>query len=82
MGSDALACTDREYLTRQLGYAADKDEEAFNRGMIDGIRLGICIVLAEGDVVYVEESAFFSGLIRVRRKGETVAYWTSFEAVK
>jgi hypothetical protein len=35
-----------------------------------------------GEVVYITDTAIFSGIIKVRRKGETKEYWTNTEAVK
>jgi hypothetical protein len=35
-----------------------------------------------GEVVYIADTAIFSGGVKVRRKGETQEYWTNLEAIK
>ena len=42
---------------------------------------GDCVVLAKNETVYIVERAFFSGLVKVRRRGELVESWTASDAV-
>ena len=39
-------------------------------------------MFTNGEVVYIADTAIFSGLVKVRRRGDTNEYWTNLEAVK
>lgn len=75
-------CTDRKYLDKLLGLVAEGDVEAFQKAYIAGRVAGICTMFETGEVVYLRDVGLFSGVVRVRRKGETREYWTNIEAVK
>ncbi len=77
-----FGCTDKEYLKELVGYAADKDLEAFKQGLMAGILTGTCTLFEKGEQVYVVDTSILSGLVRVRRKGETKKYWTVLEAIR
>lgn len=58
------------------------DKQAFQQALTAGLLLGECIMFKNGEVVFIVDTAIFSGLVKVRRKGELVEYWTNIEAVK
>ena len=77
-----FGCTDRDYYEKLLQYLAQNDDEAFKRGLAAGLLTGSCTGFKDGEPVYIMDTAIFSGLIKVRRGGETMEYWTNLEAVK
>jgi len=80
-GSQWFGCSDREYFEKLIGYAVDKDNEAFKRALAAGVVADNCTLFKNGEAVYTVDTAVFSGLVKVRRKGETQEYWTNLEAV-
>ncbi len=80
-GDNWTGCTDREYFSKLIGYAAQNDTQAFSQALAAGILRGVCTRFTSGEEVFIADTAVFSGLVKVRRKGETVEYWTNLEAV-
>lgn len=74
-------CTDREYVGKLFGFVADQDKEAFMRGIAEGLATGRCTTFEVGEPVFLADTAIMSGLVKVRRKGETSEYWTAMEAI-
>ena len=81
-GDQWFGCTDRKYFDKLVGYAVQKDNEAFTKALSAGLLIGTCTIFKTGEVVYIADTAILSGIIKVRRKGETKEYWTNMEAVK
>lgn len=81
-GDHWFGCTDREYFDKLVGYAVQKDNKAFKKALAAGLVLGTCTIFKNGEVVYITDTAISSGLVKVRRKGETQEYWTNIEAVE
>jgi hypothetical protein len=81
-GDHWFGCTDREYFKKLVRYAVQKDEEAFSQALAAGILAGTCTMFKDGEVVYITDTAIFSGLVKVRRKGELQEFWTNIEAIK
>lgn len=77
-GSGYIGCPSRETLDELVGYASQKDEAAFRTRLLNSD----CIVFKEGESVYLEDVPFLSGVIKVRRAGETQGYWTVSEATQ
>jgi hypothetical protein len=80
------------YITQQ-GYPAALTIEALDRFldcqvakdtvcMAKLVTSGEVILLKGAIEVYRVESKMFSGLVRIRPKGETFAFWTLIEAIK
>jgi len=80
-GDGFFGCVSKEYEKSLVGYAVENDREAYRSALQAGIFAGTCTVFKKGEVVYLEDVSL-PGLIRVRRKGQTQAYWTIIEAVK
>jgi hypothetical protein len=74
-------CADREYFGQLTRFSAQGDREAFNRGLAAGIVNGECTLFKKGEVVFTVDTAIFSGLVKVRRRGNVQGYWTNLEAV-
>ena len=64
-----------------MSYAVQGDNKAFSGGLAAGVINGTCTMFNAGETVYVTDTAIFSGLVEVRRKGESQEYWTNLEAV-
>lgn len=79
---DFIGCIDKDYFERLVGYAADKDTVAFNRGLQSGLLLGTCTTFKVNEPVFLEDTSVFAGLVKVRRRGGTQEYWTNIEATK
>jgi hypothetical protein len=80
-GDHRFGCSDREYFEKLVGYAVQKDNEAFSRGLASGILAGACTLFKSGESIYITDTAIFSGLVEVRPKGQVREYWTNLEAV-
>jgi len=81
-GDSWFGCSNREDFEKITGYAVDNDAQAFQQALAAGIYSGSCTFLKNGQVVYITDTAIFSGLIKVRLQGETQEFWTNLEAVK
>jgi hypothetical protein len=75
-------CVSRDQFEKLTRYAVQKDAEAFKRGLAGGIFEGTCVMFTDSEAVVVVESAMLSGMLKVRRAGQTEEYWTNVEAVK
>jgi hypothetical protein len=82
VGNQWFGCTDRDYFDRLVKYAVQKDLEAFKLGLASGLVSQTCVSFNDGESVFVADTAIFSGMVKVRRKGEVAEYWTNLEAVK
>jgi len=81
-GDKFFGCTDVDYHKKLTNYAFQRDMDAFTKGLTDGLLLGKCTLFKSGEEVFLVDTAFFSGLIKLSRKGNTVEYWTIIEAIK
>ena len=79
---DYIGCASKDYEKQLIGFAVDGDKVAFNKARNTGFELGVCTRLSVGDVVTIEDTAIFDGLIKVRPRGELSGYWTSMDVVK
>jgi len=81
-GDSWFGCSNKEEFSKISGYLIKKDQQAFTNAMTRGIQNGSITLFKDGETVFVEDTAIFSGLIKIRRNGETIEYWTNIEAVK
>ena len=77
-----FGCTDLDYHKKLTHYTVQKDKETFTKSLTDGLLLGKCALFKSGEEVLLVDTAFSPGLIKLRRKGDTVEYWTIREAIK
>ncbi|NLJ26385.1 MAG: hypothetical protein GX433_00015 [Deltaproteobacteria bacterium] len=75
-------CKSREYTDKLSGYVAAKDSEAFKKALMAGYLTGECVPFKQGERVIITDTALFSGLMKIRRKGDINEYWVNYEAVK
>jgi hypothetical protein len=80
-GDNRFGCSDRDYFEKLVGYAVQEDKKAFSQGLAAGLLSGTCTMFKAGEPVYITDTAIFSGLIEVRRQGETTEFWTNLETV-
>ena len=81
-GTNRFGCSDRELYEKLGSYAAQKDMAAFRQVLAAGLVSEACTKFAAGEEVFIADTAIFSGLVKVRRKGEMAEYWTNLEATK
>lgn len=82
MTQDTWGCQQRETLAHITELRAQGDMEATTAALSAGIDAQDCITLDRGDEVYLADTAVLSGLSKVRKAGQTAAYWVAFEAVE
>lgn len=81
-GENWFGCTDREYFSKLVDYAVQDDQQAFSQALATGVVAGVCTTFTNGENVFITDTAVFSGLVKVRRRGEITEYWTNLEAIK
>ena len=81
-GDKFFGCTDLDYHKKLTNYAVQKDMATFTKDLTDGLLLGKCTLFKSGEEVFLVDTAWFSNLIKLRRKGDTVEYWSIIEAIK
>ena len=82
VGEGVVGCVSKDYFSKLVGYTVDKDLRAFKKGLEAGLLTGQCTWFKNGEAVFVTDTSIFSGLVQIRRKGDTTAYWTNIEAIK
>lgn len=75
-----FGCTEKDDFEKIVGYAAQQDEDAFRSALGVGLMSGLCTTFEKGELVLLQDTAMFSGMMKVRRKGELSEYWTNVEA--
>ncbi len=80
--SEWIGYRDMDTLQRATRLAVEGDKAAYSKLMGNGVARGICNMLKPGEEVFVEDTAMFFGLVKIRREGETNGWWTNSEAVK
>ena len=76
-----IGCTTKEVKSELTGYLVDNDRAAFESAASRYILAGQCTIFKTGETVHLADTSFFSGLVKIRRRGETKAYWTNTEAI-
>jgi hypothetical protein len=81
-GDHYYGCTTKEKFDELLGYITDNDMNAFTQAFDEGLIEGTVVAFKNREPVYVEDAPFLSGMVELRRSGETQTYWTVSEAIK
>jgi hypothetical protein len=81
VGDSRFGCVDRDFFEKLGSYAAEKDNAAFSNALGTAVLNGDCVFFKADEPVYLADTAIFSGLVKVRRPGETEEYWTNMEAL-
>ena len=71
------ASASRTYLEKFVEYSVAKDHQAAQK-LLDS---GLVILLKPGIEVYLVDTKFWSGMVKVRPKGYTQEFWTLSEAI-
>lgn len=80
-GGARFGCASQEYLDKLVGYIVQQDKAALVKGLSAGVAVEQCTMFTHGEEVFIADTAIFSGLVKVRRKGEVAEYWTATESV-
>lgn len=80
--SNYFGCQDRGTHRRLVGFAVDRDNDAFAKGLMAEVLAGQCYLFTAGETVYLEDTAMFSGVVQLRPRGSTRSYWTAIEAIR
>jgi hypothetical protein len=73
-----VGCLTKDGYEEIVGYFVQKDNGPAAQ-MIAG---GECIFLKPGLTVYIEDTAIFKGMIKIRLAGSRASVWTAIEAVE
>ena len=76
-----VGCQSKKIKNELTGYAVSGDNTAYKNAAVIYVMRGECTVFEQGEQTYVEDTAIFSGLVKLRRKGEIVSFWTNIEAI-
>lgn len=77
-----FGCVHQEFLKKIQGYHANNDQTAFTKAVAAALLTGECVRLERGEEVFLVDWALFSGLVKIRPKGETAEYWTFQQIIK
>lgn len=77
-----FGCTEREDFDNLMKIATQKDINAFAKLLAVKMMAGSCTLFKLGEIVYLTDTAIFSGMVEVRRSGESSKFWTIMEGVK
>lgn len=77
-----FGCRSKESHSKLTEYVINGDMEAFKKLFATSALTNECVHFKAGESVYVVDTAIFSGLVKVRRKGDIAEYWTNIEAIK
>ena len=75
-----VGCKSREYFEALADYSAKNDQHALQQKLTAGIVTGRCVYFTQGETVVVLESAPFSGLLKVQKKGVPGEFWMAIDA--
>lgn len=70
-----FGCRQREQLSRLASIASSGDRDAFKKGLAISFLRAECTPLKKGSLVYIEDTAMFSGVMQVRPHGAIESYW-------
>lgn len=77
-----FGCKSREKFSSLVSMVAVDDMEAFTKSLRLAFLRSECRALKPGTVVYIEDTALFSGLMKVRPRGSVDGYWVPMNAAK
>ncbi|MGO9451203.1 MAG: zinc ribbon domain-containing protein [Candidatus Binataceae bacterium] len=81
-GDHYFGCSDRDVYQKLIGFLVEHDDAAFAKGLEAEVLTGECRMFQRGETVVIADTAIFSGMVKVRLKGDVAEYWTAVEAVK
>lgn len=78
----SFGCMDKDEFKRVHSYLVAKDMKAFSNRLAAGILNGTSTLFEAGQTVFLIETSVFSGMVKIRRVGESSEYWTVMETIK
>lgn len=81
-GEGNVGCLEQKQFERLRSFANQEDKEAFATELTVGLLSGSSTQFKNGEQVYLMDRKVFSYLVQIRRKGETISYWTNEKAIK
>ena len=81
-GDQWFGCESRGAFEKLAEIAAQGDDAAFRNGLANGVASDDCTLFKNGEPVYLADAAITSGLVKLRRKGNTREFWTHTEAAR
>jgi len=81
-GGHWVGCIDRDYHSKMNMYLVQDDLEAFKVALAARIAAGICTRFVAKERVFIADTAIFSGLVKLRREGDILEYWTNLESLE
>lgn len=76
-----FGCVDKGYFHKLVRFRTENDLVAFNNSLERARESGLCTAFIKGEPVFLSETEIMTGLIKVRRKGEDLEYWTFMEII-
>ena len=73
---NAPACREQDYFDRLVSFAGARDQQAYEKYLTQGIRIGQCRWLNKGQKIFIESGGLLSSKC-VRIRGETDCWYTS-----
>lgn len=81
-GDNWIGTISRQTYTDLTRYAVQGDQDAFVKAASRGLINGNITHFKAGEELFLVKMEIFTGLMKVRRKGDTAEYWTSVETAK
>ena len=78
---DAIGCQSREYFEKILEFIAQKDDFAANYMINFALKNGQCSRFLAQEKIFIMDKALLAGLIKIRRKGHLIEFWTYLECL-
>lgn len=76
-----VGCREKEDYQKMVSLAVSGDLEAHKKFLLGKVMVGECRPLPRGETAYIEDHTW-TGLAKIRIKGDTEEWWTGWEAVK
>lgn len=80
-GDGTTGFINKEQALRVRTYAKQDDSQAFKKAMMEARIQGTLASFTKGEIVYCVDTDIWSGLVKVRRQGDTTEYWTAKDFV-
>lgn len=77
-----IACQSKSDISQFVGLTLDEDRKAYGDLAHRLLRNGSCILIKEGDIVRLRDTAMMDGMVKIRKQGSSGEYWTLYENVK
>lgn len=81
-GGSWIGCVSKDVHSKLTSYSVAGDKAAFRKAAVKALQNGDCTMLSTGESVQLTDTSVFSGMVKVRRVGDTDEYWTNIEAIK